>query len=1028
MSKQASAKKRSSKPKKEKTPKKRTRLDRILELGSRQRKYYAPPEKLTVTEWADRRRILSTENSSEAGRWRTSRTPYLEEVMNAFSDPQIELIVFVGGAQVGKSESMNNMIGCMIDNYPGSAKLIMPGIDVVRDYSVRRLAPMIRDTKVLRDKVSDVKSRDSSNTIMRKTYPGGMLTLAGSNSAASLASIPARFIFGDEVDRWAGSAGTEGDPWKLVSARTITFYNRKRVAVSTPTIKGASKIAELFEEGTMETWQHKCPECGAFHQIRFADIRWESERIEIASKIDWIIKDINYTCPECGSAISEDAMRKAPTRWVSENPKARERGARSFWMNGLSSPWLRWEDIIREFLQAGHDQAKLQAVINTKFGELFENRGDIEDPDLLMYRREEYDADLPDGVLVLTCGVDTQDDRLEYEVVGHGMYGETYGIKRGVILGRPESGGEVWEQLDSVLDRTYYFAGGEKGLIIALTCVDSGGHYTQDVYYECAKRLPKKVFAIKGKGGDGVPYIAPKPSKVQIRRAGRIIGQAWLYIVGVDSGKAKIMGALKVQESGPKYCHFPSNDGLGYEATYFNGLVSERPMLARSGGRDVWRWEKIPGHERNEALDCFDSETQVLTNGGWRYFRDLQGESLATVNLDSGEIEYQYSEGYVSRRYNGKMLELKGRRIDILVTPKHRMVTYKKKQRSDETTGKRRWVFDVAPEITLAEDLTIHHQLMVAANWTGCDEDVVIKASISRQGRVIQSEAIVSARVMASFLGWYVAEGNRSHQVSKTQGNARYRVQITQNEGQKADEIRRTLSQLPWKYHEYLDRGRSIKFLILSKQAYDFVGQCGDGCYNKRVPKMIKDGSPDIIKAFLDAAIAGDGWTQQKSNQREFRTYATTSRLLADDIQELFIKTGCASNIKVRDELPPFSIKGRDGETSTQYHVTECKVKKASLDGGGNGKREFIGKWIDYDGMVYCATVPNGTLVCRRNGKSFIAGNCRNYANAAFSILSPDMDHEKSKVLGAVRKKAETPPARPRTNRKRNSYLDGGDL
>ena len=200
---------------------------------------------------------------------------------------------------------------------------------------------------------------------------------------------------------------------------------------------------------------------------------------------------------------------------------------------------------------------------------------------------------------MLTCGVDTQDNRLEYEVVGHGHYGETWGIKKGYIMGKPDTD-EVWQQLDDVIDHIYRFADG-KGLRISITCVDSGGHYTQEVYTRCRERKSKRVFAIKGKGGDGIPFVTP-PSKVPIKDNKRIT--CWLYTLGVDAGKEAIMSGLKVQEPGPKYCHFPRDESAGYDSYFFNGLLSEKLELTQTKRGNQWHWVKIPGHNRNEALDC----------------------------------------------------------------------------------------------------------------------------------------------------------------------------------------------------------------------------------------------------------------------------------------------------------------------------------------------------------------------------------------------------------------------------------------
>lgn len=552
--------------------------------------------------------MLSRENSAEAGPWRNERTPYLVDIMDAFNDPKVEKISVVASSQVGKSELELNIIGYIIDQDPGSILYIQPTVDDAKKFSRLRIAPMIRDSATLRQKVADVKSRDSGNTMLQKSFPGGMLTIVGSNSASGLASTPAKYVLGDERDRWALSAGTEGDPWALAEARTTTFYNSKMVEVSTPTDKETSPIAKSFNEGTRERWCHKCPHCGEYANIVFDNIKFEFDTVGNGRKKDYVITSIMYCCPHCGCLSSEEEMRKQPAMWIAENPAAYDRGHRSFWLNAFSSPWQGWNKVVYAFLVARKDPQRLKVVFNTMLGELWEDRGDLEDDDTMLARREDYGTrpdgttvELPDGVLVLTCGVDTQDDRLEYEVVGWGHYGENWGIKKGVIMGDPNDD-EPWKRLDDVIDHVYRWSDG-RGLTISLTFVDSGGHKTQSVYKQCRDRVHMRVFAIKGVGGDGVPFTRP-PSKVKIVVNGRTIGQTWLYSLGVDAGKADIMGALKVQEAGPKYCHFPRGDGRGYDLAFFNGLLSEKLVMKSERGRTRWAWEKLPGHERNEALDC----------------------------------------------------------------------------------------------------------------------------------------------------------------------------------------------------------------------------------------------------------------------------------------------------------------------------------------------------------------------------------------------------------------------------------------
>lgn len=572
-------------------------LEKLNTTISRAVSGFKPPENLTVSEWADKYRRLPP-SSSEPGPWRTSRTPYLKEPMDAFCDPKIRRLVMVASSQVGKSEFELNCIGYIIHQDPGNILYIHPDIGDAKKFSLQRVGPMIKESAVLRTRVSESKSRDSGNTMLSKSFPGGMLIMCGTNVPSDLASTPARYVFGDERDRWSLSAGNEGDPWMLATARQITFYNSKSVEVSTPTIKDASAIEDSFSEGTMERWCVQCPHCGEYHDIKFADVRYTSTEEIIRSKKQFTVTEIFYVCPGCGAVSSEQKMKKQPAKWIAENPDAYNRGVRSFWLNSFVSPWASWESTILEYLYAIGDTKRLQVVYNTRFGELWEDRGDIEGEDSLLARREEYNAELPEGVLVLTCGVDTQDDRLEYEVVGHGHFSETWGISAGIIMGRPDDP-ETWARLDDVIDRIYRFENG-LGLRISMTFVDEGGHFTQDVRQQCRARLGKKVFAIAGSNKHGAPFTAP-PRKQKIVVNKTMIGTCWRYDIGVDAGKQIIMDNLRVQSPGSRYCHFPRRDDYG--PGYFAGLLSEH-LVYDVKKKQPWVWEKIAGHERNERLDC----------------------------------------------------------------------------------------------------------------------------------------------------------------------------------------------------------------------------------------------------------------------------------------------------------------------------------------------------------------------------------------------------------------------------------------
>lgn len=559
-----------------------------------------PPEELSTSEWAEVHRYLSSEASAEPGLWRNTRTPYLVEVMDSFNDPNVRHIVMVAASQVGKTEAELNIIGYIIDQDPGSILFIHPTEGDAKEFSRLRIEPMLRDSPSLRRKIVQTLKRNSANTVKQKSFPGGILTLCGSTEAHSLASKPIRYIIGDERDRWAVSAGDEGDPWMLALARQTTFYNAKAIEVSTPTIKGHSAIASAYVTGTMERWVTKCPHCEKYHEIQWEDIRFDYDESVVEDAKTYDVTNVYYICPTCGGISDERTMKRQPAKWEADNPSAlRTNHTRSFWLNAFMSQWASWEKIITEFLQSKSDTQKLKTVYNTRLGKLFEDRGGLQDETSMLARREEYNAELPDGVLVLTCGVDTQDTRLEYEIVGWGHFEESWGVQKGIIMGRPDSP-EVWEMLDQVIGKVYHFENGT-GLRVSMTFVDEGGHFTQTVRQQCQKRIAQRVFAIKGIPGEGTPYTAP-PKQMKIVIDERVVGSCWQYQIGVDSGKQIIMDNVKVQTSGPKYCHFPIRDD--YDRAYFWGLLSERLIYNTKAKRNPWVWEKIPGHERNEALDC----------------------------------------------------------------------------------------------------------------------------------------------------------------------------------------------------------------------------------------------------------------------------------------------------------------------------------------------------------------------------------------------------------------------------------------
>lgn len=556
-----------------------------------------PPPELTLSQWADTYRMLSAESSAAPGRWHTDNAPYQREIMDAIGDPHIRKVVVMSAAQIGKTAMLLNMLGYFMHYYPAPVLVLQPTLDMAQAFSKDFLAPMIRDTPVLRGLV-DTKSRYSGNTILKKNFPGGHVTIVGANSPAGLRMRPIKVILADEVDAYPPSAGTEGDPLLLAQKRQTTFWDKKTVIVSTPTIKGKSRIETEFQETTREEWNVPCPKCGHFQPLKWANIVFDKNDLD---------NGITYKCEHCEQK-SREYEWKAQERYghfVAENPGA---AARGFHLNTLASTFCGWREVVEKFLLAKEmldqgDPEKMKTWVNTELGETWEEPGEQLEDTELVNRREIYDAQVPEDVLVLTAGVDVQDDRFEVEVVGWGVGKESWGIRYQKIYGDMLKE-QVWEDLDNFLMTPFYKKDGTAMTIIS-TCIDSGGHHTDQVYRFTKERWERRVFAIKGKGGQEVPYLRNPTTNNRVKTP--------LFIIGVDAGKALIYQRLKHETKGPNYCHFPLNEEAGYDEAYFRGLTSEKMVVRFRKGRPVVVWEiKDASYKRNEPLDLRNYATAAV--------------------------------------------------------------------------------------------------------------------------------------------------------------------------------------------------------------------------------------------------------------------------------------------------------------------------------------------------------------------------------------------------------------------------------
>lgn len=545
-----------------------------------------PPPDLKLSEWADTYRQLSSEASASPGKWRTDKAPYQREIMDAITNIDIQKVVVMSAAQVGKTDAMVlNPIGYYVHYEPSPIMVIQPTIQMAEAFSKERLSPMIRDTPVLAERIND-KSRNSGNTIQQKVFPGGHVTMVGANSPAGLRSRPIRVLLADEIDAYPASAGAEGDPLLLASKRLTTYWNKKQVDISTPTIKGLSRIEVEYNNSSRGEWNVPCPHCGTLQPLKWSNIEFDEDNLE----------KIHYVCEECGAVSTEAEWKEhfIDGKFIHEDP---ENPVKGFHLNTLASTIATWKEVVEKFLVANEEKKKgnielMKVWTNTEMGETWEEEGETLEEGELIKRREYYGCEVPDGVMYLTAGVDTQDDRFEIEVVGWGIEHESWGIKYAVIFGKLDQS-QIWKDLDAFLQQTFQKKDGTK-LALRCVCVDCGGHYTNEVYKFCKQRFSRNIFAIKGSNDSAAAYIQ-KPKKNNRE-------QAYRFDIGVDTGKSLLMGRLKVEEAGPGYCHFPIEDDKGYDKKYFEGLTAEKKVLRYKKGKPYFVWEKI--RERNEPLDC----------------------------------------------------------------------------------------------------------------------------------------------------------------------------------------------------------------------------------------------------------------------------------------------------------------------------------------------------------------------------------------------------------------------------------------
>lgn len=595
-----------------------------------------PEPEMTISEWADKYRILSSKSSAEHGQWRTDRTPYLRAIMDDLSpSSDVRRVVVKKASQMGMTEVANNVIGFFVHQAPCPILFVQPTVDLARRYSSQRVKPMFAESPALENLLRGNYKRDKSNSVLFKEYPGGILALTGANSPVGLSSMPIRIVLLDEVDRYpldvgsgAGRGGKgEGDPSSLAIARSRTFPNRKILMISTPVLADHSVIDREYELSDQRKYFVPCPSCEVKQVLIWTRFHWDHGKPDT----------VYYECVHCGHHILHHQKQ-----WMIDRGEWRATASTSdstvhgYFLPAWYAPqgWIDWPDIIKEWEAAQDSIEKLQSFVNTVMGEVWQEDSEAPDYEMIYRRRETYKiGTVPGPVCFLTAGVDVQKDYLSIEVVGWGRNKESWSIDN-VTLEGDTTQPRVWSDLANLIINVSFQSVEDPDIRFKLvkTAVDSG-YNTQVVYDFGRKQDPSLVLIIKGQEGGGQPIGMPNHVDVDPASGKKIRRGIKIWPVSTSLLKSELYSWLRLEnaiesddhgeviepESFPAgFCHFPE-----YGMEFFRSLTAE--VLVTRGNRTYWK--KI--RERNEALDRRVYARAAASAFGLDRFTDQDWERLS---------------------------------------------------------------------------------------------------------------------------------------------------------------------------------------------------------------------------------------------------------------------------------------------------------------------------------------------------------------------------------------------------------------
>ena len=550
----------------------------------------APRKAITVSQWSDAERRLSSKGSAEAGQWRTDRNPPLREPMDCMSARStVREVALMFPIQFGKTEVAINALGYCMDHDPGPVMVCLPGEVSMNKWVAQKLNPAVDESPAMKRALTSVASRDAANTRTFKDFAGGQLYIEHAGSPSRLKSTTVRTLLVDEVDEFANNLSGGDDPLEMLNGRTSAFpATFKRLYISTPQIKGLSRIEQLWAKSDQRRYHVPCPHCGHMQHLQWSGLHWTPD-----ASACW------YVCQECGASIDEHHKQAmiASGEWVPGNPGAKMRGYHInclYYQFGLGPRWL---DLVEMWREAQNDPARLKTFVNDRLAEPWEDAAmRAVRHNAIADRAEPYKLrTAPLGVCYITAGVDTQDNRLAVQLVGWGA-GMAFWVLDYVELPGDPADDAVWAALTELLNTPIQHASGAT-LRVDAYAHDMGGHRTEAVKHYVRQRRVRRPMAIFGAVANNAPVLG-KGKMADVDWRGRLDKRGVLtYQVGTVAAKHWLYGRLSTdaeKDSDTRVTHF--SDEL--DPSFFAGLVSETFNPAKN------RFEKRRG-ARNEPLDTW---------------------------------------------------------------------------------------------------------------------------------------------------------------------------------------------------------------------------------------------------------------------------------------------------------------------------------------------------------------------------------------------------------------------------------------